>query len=100
MGGGERGGGGWGVGGRGGGNAGGVAGARRDGAPSSPSGGKARRKGAAHMRHSSAVVENLRFRLDERAGCRGGSASPNVLIFPGPPGHGGRPLGGLSCFWA
>jgi hypothetical protein len=22
------------------------------------------------------------------------------LIYPGPPGHGGRPLGGLSCFWA
>src|SRR5215218_409918 len=21
-------------------------------------------------------------------------------IIPGPPGHGGRPLGGLSCFWA
>src|SRR5881396_4085343 len=52
------------------------------------------------MRHSSAVVENLRFRLDERAACRGGSTSPNVLIYPGPPGHGGRPLGGLSCFWA
>src|SRR5215207_3582164 len=23
-----------------------------------------------------------------------------ILIVPGPPGHGGRPLGGLSCFWA
>src|SRR5215207_6669188 len=66
----------------------------------SPSGWKARHKGAARMRHSSAVVENLRFRLDERAGCQGGSLSPNLLIVPGPPGHGGRPLGGLSCFWA
>src|SRR3954453_13259255 len=65
----------------------------------SPSGWKARHKGAARMRYSSAVVENLRFRLDERAGCQGGSLSPNITIFPGPPGHGGRPLGGLSCFW-
>src|SRR3954452_2183284 len=48
----------------------------------SPSGWKARHKGAAHMRHSSAVVENLRFRLDERAGCQGGSVSPNNLITP------------------
>src|SRR5215210_579532 len=43
-----------------------------------PSGWKARHKGAPHMRHSSAVVENLRFRLDERAGCRGGSKLPRI----------------------
>src|SRR4051795_2091415 len=44
----------------------------------SPSGWKARHEGAARMRHSSAVVENLRFRLDERADCQGGSKLPGI----------------------
>src|SRR3954453_4818092 len=91
---------GWDVGRRGGGNAAIEAAAGWTAGTTSPSGWKARHKGAAHMRHSSAVVENPRFRLDERAACQGGSLSPNIAIFPGPLGHGGRPLGGLSCFWA
>src|SRR5215212_11437398 len=64
---------GWDVDRRGGGNAAIEAAAGWTAGTTSPSGWKARRKGAPHMRHSSAVVENLRFRLDEGAGCQGGS---------------------------